>query len=647
MKKIVFLFLISISVFAQTGIGTTTPHASAKLDVSSTNKGFLPPRVTLTGISDNSTIASPATGLLVYNTGDNVGLPAGYYFWNGNAWATIATAGGSGSFAASFLRGSRTASQSSIAVGGIVSFSAVDNTSGQDISLNTTNGKITLAPGNTYRLMAAVPNFSGNRPAFMWYNETSSSYIGSATNGYSPTDGAANAGAFGGLAEVIITPNVSTVLSFRLLSSQSSGAVTVGGLVDFSTTGSYPWFEAQVISGNAPVTGQSVDYIQASLSANQTLSAVGNINFNTSSGAGITLTSGGFELKANKTYKLEAAMGGSSSGYAYYTWVDNLNSKLPGASIGVTMQAGDAHTDAPQDKAVVFYTPTVNTTVFLRVLNVSGSVTAYAPPVANNYSSTWATIQQVGSSAIVNPWVLNGNDVYNTTGKIGIGTNSPDASAILDLSSTTKGVLIPRMTAAQKAAISGPTTGLLIYQTDAPSDFYYYNGSSWISLREPNWTSAGTIQSVGWNATTTAPTIGTTSVNDYSYKQMGSKTWKCQLTYSAGGSSTGANNGSGDYLFTLPNGLQFNTSIAGQAAISDNVGTSTWVWPGVWLSSSTGSITNLSQGGLLYVVPYSSTQFRLIHVGIAGIGYLIPYSSGYYGVGSNNSWRVTFTFQSL
>jgi hypothetical protein len=89
------------------------------LDVSSTNKGFLPPRVTLTGISDNSTIASPATGLLVYNTGDNVGLAAGYYFWNGNAWATIATAGGSGSFAASFVRGSRTASQSSIAVGGI------------------------------------------------------------------------------------------------------------------------------------------------------------------------------------------------------------------------------------------------------------------------------------------------------------------------------------------------------------------------------------------------------------------------------------------------------------------------------------------------------------------------------------------------
>jgi hypothetical protein len=92
MIRNVFLFLlISCRLFAQTGIGTTTPHASAKLDVSATNKGFLPPRVTLTSATDVSTIASPAEGLLVYNLG-SVGLQAGYYYWNGANWATIATA---------------------------------------------------------------------------------------------------------------------------------------------------------------------------------------------------------------------------------------------------------------------------------------------------------------------------------------------------------------------------------------------------------------------------------------------------------------------------------------------------------------------------------------------------------------------------
>jgi hypothetical protein len=93
--------LFSIQVMAQTGIGTTTPHASAKLEVASDNKGFLPPRVTLSNVNDATTIPTPATGLLVYNLG-SVGLQAGYYYWNGSNWATIATAGGSGSMAAEF-----------------------------------------------------------------------------------------------------------------------------------------------------------------------------------------------------------------------------------------------------------------------------------------------------------------------------------------------------------------------------------------------------------------------------------------------------------------------------------------------------------------------------------------------------------------
>ena len=86
----VFLLLSVSQSFAQTGIGTTTPNASAKLEVYATNKGFLPPRVTLTSTTDATTIASPAEGLLVYNLG-SIGLQAGYYFWNGANWATIAT----------------------------------------------------------------------------------------------------------------------------------------------------------------------------------------------------------------------------------------------------------------------------------------------------------------------------------------------------------------------------------------------------------------------------------------------------------------------------------------------------------------------------------------------------------------------------
>ena len=99
--NIITLSLLSTNLFSQTGIGKTSPDPSAKLDIYSTNKGFLPPRVSLTGTTDVSTITNPQTGLLVYCKGD-AGLSAGYYYWNGAVWTTIATAGGSGSVAAEY-----------------------------------------------------------------------------------------------------------------------------------------------------------------------------------------------------------------------------------------------------------------------------------------------------------------------------------------------------------------------------------------------------------------------------------------------------------------------------------------------------------------------------------------------------------------
>ncbi len=59
---------------------------------------------------------------------------------------------------------------------------------------------------------------------------------------------------------------------------------------------------------------------------------------------------------------------------------------------------------------------------------------------------------------------------------------APDTTAILDVNSSTKGLLIPRMTSLQKTAIANPATGLLIYQTDGDMGFYYFNGASWLLL---------------------------------------------------------------------------------------------------------------------------------------------------------------------
>ena len=82
-----FGLFFSMEIFAQTGIGTTTPDASAKLEVNSTNKGFLPPRIALTALNSASPVTSPATGLLIFNTasaGTNPNqVTPGYYYWDG------------------------------------------------------------------------------------------------------------------------------------------------------------------------------------------------------------------------------------------------------------------------------------------------------------------------------------------------------------------------------------------------------------------------------------------------------------------------------------------------------------------------------------------------------------------------------------
>lgn len=66
---------------------------------------------------------------------------------------------------------------------------------------------------------------------------------------------------------------------------------------------------------------------------------------------------------------------------------------------------------------------------------------------------------------------------------IGVGTTTPDPSSILDVDSTTKGFLPPRMTEVQMNAITLPAEGLMVYCTDcAPKCFYVYDGTDFISL---------------------------------------------------------------------------------------------------------------------------------------------------------------------
>jgi hypothetical protein len=391
---LIIWFLLSIQVMSQTGIGTTTPHASAKLDVSATNKGFLPPRVTLSNNTDITTIPSPAEGLLVYNLG-SAGLQAGYYYWNGANWATIATATSAGN-----------------------GVTAMDMVKLYGETWSNAAGKI----GNTNGYTFTVP-VSGR----YLFDFSSSGYLNQATMSITfkvrqgttdlGTDVFTNANnnvhvVFTGMVEVNLTAGVSYNVYVSSTGSRDAG--------------DYDRVFYKLVAGNLPVTGQSVEYVsvstisQSSIGDNRDLIFTsnngGNIPYNTSTGV--------FTLSANKTYLFQAQIrsnGASADGnYIEYGFVDATSNTLL-VNGTQTITSSTTRTAGFGSNPVInfIYTPTSNQTVKLR--------TTATTVGTQNITSGTANITQIGSSAIINPWTLSGTNTFITTGNVGIGNNAPTA----------------------------------------------------------------------------------------------------------------------------------------------------------------------------------------------------------------------------
>ena len=88
--------LFCYNLFAQQGVGinsdASNPDPSAMLHIKSANKGLLIPNIALTGSTDISTIPSPATSLLVYNTSTISDVVPGYYYFDGTSWKALVSA---------------------------------------------------------------------------------------------------------------------------------------------------------------------------------------------------------------------------------------------------------------------------------------------------------------------------------------------------------------------------------------------------------------------------------------------------------------------------------------------------------------------------------------------------------------------------
>jgi hypothetical protein len=122
--------------------------------------------------------------------------------------------------------------------------------------------------------------------------------------------------------------------------------------------------------------------------------------------------------------------------------------------------------------------------------NVAVGTTTDAGYMLDVAGTIRATGNITGQNLVSIADVAVGNKIYNnnfyveSTGatNIGGGQSTAVASAILQANSTTRGFLPPRMTAAQRAAISTPATGLIVYQTDGVEGLYVNTSSGWKAL---------------------------------------------------------------------------------------------------------------------------------------------------------------------
>ena len=155
--------------------------------------------------------------------------------------------------------------------------------------------------------------------------------------------------------------------------------------------------------------------------------------------------------------------------------------------------------------------------------------------------------------------------------------SNADASAALDVKSTTQGVLIPRMTAAQRTAIASPATGLLVFQTDATAGFYFYNGSAWTSLNDNmgNHTASTNLNMNGNNVTNAnnITATGTATLGGNAYPTTTGSNGQVLTTNGAGALSwqTSAAGGHGIQLLATTAGLAAQNLPAALSTVQPSV----------------------------------------------------------------------------
>ena len=575
---------------------------------------------------------------------------------------------------ASFMRASTSAAVSGLSLTSSSSYpytiplNTVTNTFSSDISLNPGTGVITLAANRTYRLLGGVPvwNSASSRPSYGFYNQTTSAPIGSIQTGYAPVDsGSSSSG--GGVCEAIITTTVTTNVIFAVLGISSGTLTQLGGNPDFVSANSTPWVDIQVIAGNSPAMfgTSSLNYVQVT-PAIVTIANLTAFPFNIAS---LSITTNGNPVQIACAVDFNPVSQGGWVRVQLYRGTTAIGQPIqvePGSTSGgnANIPFNITYIDTPTAGTYTYFCKGIagayasGNFVFGEVggptmyaIELSSTVAPALPPLTGSAlasftgavsASTSGTATTIMTAAIpvAGTWEITAQvsatlnlsqecsyALYDGTGTLVANTESkagyigPGTTYQGQGSSTWIVTTVGAVNYTVRAWGGGSSTGCTI-SSDG-------NGRSFLVWRQlmggylgatgpegpvgpagpagiPAWTSAGAIV---FGATTTAPTASANApVNNLSYRQLGTKQWEVSLTYQYGSAAGGA--GSGDYLFTLPNGLSFDITLPMQPVYTGDVGGGSWSL-GTYILPADGFLNNASVGGQTYPIIWNATKFRV------------------------------------
>jgi uncharacterized protein (TIGR02145 family) len=344
MKKILLcaaFIAASFTGIAQVGVGTTTPDASAALEIASTTKGFLLPRLTR---EDRDAIVSPVAGLAVYCTNCGSGKIS---FYNGSYWSDVPNAPVIGT--ATLGNAQATVSYTAPADNGgsvITTYTATSSPGGFTGSLSQTgSGTITvkgLANATTYTFTVAATTATGTGAASAASNSVTTfgvpdaPVIGTATLGSGQATVSYTAPANGGSVITTYTATASPGGFTSSLSTVGSGTIIVGGL----TNGIGYTFT--VTATNAVGAGA------ASTASNSVTPSVSAPSYVYSNGSGGTYTFLSHNLGADTSLDSHTPVVGLQGGYVQWgkpgptNWVSTVNDGPNGFAAAPTASESNA-----------------------------------------------------------------------------------------------------------------------------------------------------------------------------------------------------------------------------------------------------------------------------------------------------------------